>query len=249
MPSALSTKLSGADLIVSCPFCQAPGKVFSPIADNNFGAITWTDGYLDAPMMPRPPRITRCQSCSKAFWVGEAIPHGYLLPETEPTPENAAWREAPHLAPLDEAELFQALADGLAYSEELELELRVAAWWRGNDRFRVENAPIGYATSAEAMANMERFIAMTVNGDEALQLFRAEALRHLGRFEEMERSLEAVGCSDYWPAKSKQLELARTGDRRLHKLFTSQELNAEIAEAERREAEGNLTQRRRDFWD
>ncbi|MES2569811.1 MAG: hypothetical protein V4710_07105, partial [Verrucomicrobiota bacterium] len=124
------------------------------------------------------------------------------------------------------AGLMRALADGLAPTPDLELELRVAIWWRGNDAFRRDDAPVGHATSPEAIANMEQIIGMTDQGDEDLLLFRAEALRHLGRFEEMEETLKGVCCSDYWPAKSRLLELAGAGDRRLQKLFVS-ELPAE----------------------
>jgi hypothetical protein len=67
---------------------------------------------------------------------------------------------------------------------------------------------------------MERFIAMTENGEEDLLLFRAEALRHLGRFDEARLTLNGVGCSDYWPAKSRQLELIDAGSRDLSTLFS-----------------------------
>lgn len=211
--------LPGADLIIACPHCQALAKVFSLASGNSFGAITWTDGFQDMPMNPRPPRITRCHACGKAFWVGEAPPVGYLLPETETLPEKAAWMAAPHIEPLDEAGLFQAIEEGLAYSPELELELRVAAWWRGNDAFRVDDASVGFPTSPEAIVNMEHLLDLMKDGEEDLLLFRAEALRQLGRFDEIEETLQGVGCSDYWPAKSKQLELAKAGDRKLRKLF------------------------------
>ena len=114
-----------------------------------------------------------------------------------------------------------ALEQGLDYSPELELELRVAIWWRGNDIFRVEDAPVGHATSTEAISNMERFIEMMAEGAEDLLLFRAEALRQLGRFQEVEASLQTVCCSDYAPAKNRLLELARSEDRKLRKLFDS----------------------------
>ena len=90
------------------------------------------------------------------------------------------------------------------------------------DAFRIDEAPVGYPRRGDAIANMERFIEMTYGGDEDLLLFRAEALRQLGRFAEVEETLKGVGCSDYWPAKSRQLELIRGGDRKLRKLFASQ---------------------------
>ncbi len=211
--------LPGADVVFPCPYCQALARVFSLASGNSFGAITWTDGYQDMPMNPRPPRITRCHACKEIYWVGEVPPVGYLLPETEDLPENVAWKAAPYAEPLDEAGFFEAIEGGCAPTPELELELRVAAWWRGNDAFRIDDSPVGHSTSPEAIVNMEHLIDLMKDGAEDLLLFRAEALRHLGRFDEIEENLQGVGCSDYWPAKSKQLELAKSGDRKLRKLF------------------------------
>jgi hypothetical protein len=163
----------------------------------------------------------RCGKCLRYLWTDEAHTLGYLLHEAALPPEQAHWADAPAIEPLDETGLFQALAQGIAHSPELELELRVAIWWRGNDVFRGADAPVGYATSTEATSNMERFIEMMSDGAEDLLLFRSEALRQLGRFEEVEASLQSVWCSDYAPAKNRLLELARAGDRRLRPLFDS----------------------------
>ena len=42
------------------------------------------------------------------------------------------------------------------------------------------------------------------------------------RFDEARESMNGVGCSDYWPAKSRQLELLDAGNRNLALLFTPQ---------------------------
>ena len=144
---------------------------------------------------------------------------GFLSPGEKPADEKAAWADAPALPSLNEAGVQQALDEGLASFPDLELELRVLLWWRGNDAYRCADAPVGHSTSPAAVANMERFIAMTGDGAEDLLLFRAEAQRHLGRFAEMEETLGGVGCSDYWPAKSRLLELAKSGNRKLDILF------------------------------
>lgn len=181
--------------------------------------ITWTDGWQTAPGLERPPRVTRCPTCQRTFWVGEAEQLGFLKSGEKAADEKAAWTEAPVLASLDEAGVQQAIDEGLASFSDLELELRVLLWWRGNDAHRCANAAVGYSTSPSAVANMERFIEMTADGAEDLLLFRAEAQRHLGRFADMEETLGGVGCSDYWPAKSRLLELAKAGNRKLDVLF------------------------------
>lgn len=210
---------AGTDLILGCPHCQAVARLNMPDAEELPGMITWTDGWQTTPGFERPPRVTRCHVCSRAFWIGEAEQLGFLVPGQITPEEKAAWDTAPMVTSLDAAGVQQAIDEGLGSLTDLELELRVLLWWRGNDEFRRADAPIGYSTSPAAVANMERFIEMTADGAEDLLLFRAEAQRHLGRFADMEATLDGVGCSDYWPAKSRLLELVKSGSRKLDVLF------------------------------
>ncbi len=210
---------AGSDLIIACPHCLALARLAIPEVMEVPGMITWTDGWQTAPGLDRPPRITRCEACHRTYWVGEAEQRGFLAPGDAEKPEKADWVKAPTIKPLDAAGVQQAFDEGLASFSELELELRVLLWWRNNDEFRVADAPTGYATAPAAVENMERFIEMVTDGAEDLLLFRAEAQRQLGRFAEMEETLGGVGCSDYWPAKSRLLELARSGSRKLDVLF------------------------------
>lgn len=210
-----------ADLIIACPHCTASARVFQLFSGHSMGAMTWTDGWMDAPMLPRAPRITRCHSCQLIYWVFMAPQLGFL-PFNESGEAAGEFKDAPHILPLNEVDCFEALRDGFGANEELELELRVFTWWRGNDAFREPQHPAGRPESAEAIANMERFIEMTKGGDEDLLLFRAEAFRHLGRFDEAHETLHGVGCSDYWPAKQRQLELMKAGNRNLAILFSAE---------------------------
>ena len=99
------------------------------------------------------------------------------------------------------------------------MELRVLRWWRGNDPFRFDDAPIGHATAPDAIENIERIIEMMTDGEEDLLLFRAEAQRELGLFADATRTLDRVYCSDWWPAKSRMLDLIASGSRKLDLLF------------------------------
>lgn len=208
-----------SDLVIACPYCDTPARVFQLTSNITIGAITWTDGWMDAPMMPRAPRITRCRQCQKIFWVFSA-PQLAMIPLGERGEAAGDFKDVPHVGPLNESDCFEALKDGLAPGIDLELELRVFAWWRGNDAFREPDHARGHSVSPEAIANMERIIELSADGDEDLLLFRAEAQRHLGQFEAARQTLMGVGCSDYWPAKSRQLELLDAGDRDLSILFS-----------------------------
>lgn len=211
--------LSGAQLVLACPHCAALARLALPDEAEPLGMITWTDGWQTAPTVVRPPRVARCAGCQRSFWIGEADQRGFLLPDQPLPPEQTGWDTAPILAPLDEAGVRQARAEGLGSFPELELELRVLEWWRANDPFRSADAAIGYPTSDDAIANMERLIEITADGDEDLLLFRAEAQRQLGRFDDVIETLGGVGCSDYWPAKSRLLELVEARNRKLDILF------------------------------
>lgn len=209
-----------AYLAIACPYCDAPARVAQTISPSTLGAITWTDGWMDAPMMPRAPRIARCPQCRKIYWLATATQLGLFSPG-DPGEAAAILQTAPDLAALDEAGCHEALREGLAPTPDLELELRVFCWWRGNDAFREPDHAPGHSTALDAIANMERIIELTHDvWEEDLALFRAEALRHLGRFPEAREALDRVGCSDYWPAKSRQLALLDAASRDLGILFS-----------------------------
>jgi hypothetical protein len=211
----------GAELLVACPNCHTPLRLAAPGMGSLEGSVVWSDGYRFSPLMPVPPRIYRCSSCAGIAWVNSSPTLGYLLPDTARTDENAEWFAAPPVGTLDEAGFLEALS--LAREPEAELELRVASWWRSNDPCRVSPPVPAPPRSDASLENLRRIVDLTADGDETLLLFRAEALRHLGRFDEVAVTLEGVYCSDFSPAKSKQLEWASQEDNRLYKLFESLE--------------------------
>ena len=110
--------LPDADLIIACPLCHAPARVFQIMSGNTMGAITWTDGWMDAPLLPRVPRITRCQTCRKIYWLAMAPELGFSggTSAEDAPPVEDRWADAPHVEPLDEAACFEALRDGLGAS-------------------------------------------------------------------------------------------------------------------------------------
>ena len=141
----------GSDLILSCPHCAALARLAIPHAEEFPDMITWTDGWQTATGLERPPRVSRCPGCSRTFWVGEAQQLGLLGGREQTSEEKAAWAAAPALTSPDEAGVQQALAEGLASLPDLELELRVLLWWRGNDAYRRADAPVGHSTSPAAV--------------------------------------------------------------------------------------------------
>ena len=227
----------GPDLVLACPHCGAVARLFTLAQASPIGAISWTDGYQHAPDAPQQPNLVRCHACEKLHWTVEAKELGMIEPAA--TAENRAvkfaeleagapaedgalapedWAAAPHMETADEAGYLEALALGMATTPEQELELRIHAWWRGNDKHRKLDTPERYPATPEAVANAERLIELSQDGEHELVLFRAEALRELGRFEEAQSSLYGL-CSDYGPAREKLAELIAAKSRDLDVLF------------------------------
>lgn len=230
--------IPGPDIILACPHCDALAKLPTFDAIDPTGALSWTDGFQELPGVPRQPNVVRCHKCAKIYWLAVAAQVGFLMPGEVGEGERASWNGLPAVTSTDEAGYLEALKDGLAAFPEQELELRVFAWWRGNDKHRECKTSGRFPQTPEAIANAERLIELTMSGDHELVLFQAEALRQLGRFKEAESALYGL-CSDYNLARERQRELIAAGSRDLDVLFTEATLIrlAEEQEAAEREFE------------
>jgi len=197
--------IPGPDKIIECPNCKGFARVFTLVSGNTFGARRWTDGKMIAPMLPRPPAITKCRDCGHYFWLSDAkkvgeLPSLWGVEEKKKIPPE--WRTAEHVRELSEAEYFEAIKKGAAEREEQELHLRIGAWWAGNDLLRyqgqsfVDKSRI-VARSPEATMNLESLLELLNIGDSDQRLMKAEVLRELGRFEEAIRLLEFDFPSEY----------------------------------------------------
>lgn len=228
--------IPGPEIILACPHCDALAKLPTFDAIDPTGAVSWTDGYQELPGFPRQANVVRCHKCAKLYWLAVAPQLGFLMPGEVAEGERASWNGVPAVVSTDEAGYLEALVEGMAAFPEQELELRVFAWWRGNDKYRYSKEPGRFPTSPEAVANAERMIELTADGDHELVLFRAEALRQLGRFAEANEALYGL-CSDYTLARERQRELIAAGSRDLDTLFSEETLARLAAEQEAAERE------------
>jgi hypothetical protein len=209
----------GPDIILACPLCGALARYPTFEYAEDAPRISWTDGYHEVTGVPRSANIAHCQSCHNHFWTGAADQVGYIVPGEEPTEEKATFFAAPRIEPPGEEDYFEAIHGELAKTPEQELELRVHAWWRGNDRYRHSEEPHRYPDTPERLENLRRIVELTEDGQHEMALFRAEALRQLGRFEDSEEALDGL-CSDYGFAREKLVELLREKSRDLDVLFS-----------------------------
>ena len=209
--------LQGPDVVLACPHCQTLARLFTVANPDPSGAVSWSDGYQEMPLTPAQPNLSRCRNCGKLMWVAECPPMG-MIDENQPLPEHEEWKKLPYLEPVEEADYLEALKSGMAAHPEQETELRVFAWWRANDRHRRDEGPGRYPTAPESVENLEKLVELLKDGEHEFVLFRAEALRQLGRFDEARDMLHGI-CSDYAIAKGKMSELIGKRSRDVEVLF------------------------------
>ena len=227
--------MPGPDKIIACPTCGRLARVFTLWSGNTLSAVYWTDGKMEAPMLPKPPAITRCSECEAFFWTHEAHAVGEISPFASETLRETpkAWREARHVRSLRADELYEAIESGLAKNEEQERNLRVLAWWASNDAtvgcepipegaplwmvggFRHRNGLQGLPSPpGDAFtSNLEALYELLSEDGLGQRLMKAEVARELGRFDEAIQLLADDFPKQYQPAVKRIRELAESGER------------------------------------
>lgn len=117
------------------------------------------------------------------------------------------WKAAPHVEEPDEAGWFEAIAEGLVQGPDEEWELRLQAWWAGNEPYR-RGAP-WKSFSHRSQVARENLVALQSLGSTEVpeqRLLRAEALRELERFEDA----RAVLAGDFPESLQWAAEFLRT---------------------------------------
>lgn len=209
--------LLGPTEVRACPHCETPFARPTLLSGNTFGATYWTDGSRDAPMMPEQQLIGRCRGCNSLFWIQRTRFLGTfggldfpvdLMKKREDAPQ--AWQEARPPAPPSAEDFREAVETGLAEDRDAELLLRRCAWWADNDTWRreyVHEPPPQPTRDADALANLQTLHDMLDPGVLDERLFKLEAARHLGRFEEARALLDFAFPAELagWVEQQRQL--------------------------------------------
>lgn len=94
----------GPDHRLECPSCGRVHWRLNVLSGNTLGATHWTDGFMDASMLPETHEIGRCRGCRRRYWRREAKETeaesygpmlslwGCLLGATGPCVTMIAWR-------------------------------------------------------------------------------------------------------------------------------------------------------------
>lgn len=203
----------GPDVVLRCPHCAALARAPTIASGTTLGGEAWTDGRTRLPMMPAAVSATRCRGCSRVFFVADAEVVGELdavdaVFERASPEVPAEWWAASRLDSLAGAEWSAAISAGAGRTREQQLELRLQAWWAGNDAFRDGAGWLAFAgrgpDERENAAMLLELLDPEV-GDEGL--LRAELLRELGRFGEALTQLAALRAEEAWQQVAWRIEL------------------------------------------
>jgi hypothetical protein len=193
--------IPGPDQIVACPHCRGLGKFPTLMSGNTFGARLWTDGKQVAPMLPSPPAVAKCRHCGRCYWLADAEEVGTIGPWGRGSGHvDPAWVAAASVVEPTEEEYYVALEAGLAKDRRRERDLRVLAWWRGNDAFRDAShaqAGDGAADPAPRRNNLHALAELLDEKDVDDRIMKAEVLRELADFEAATGILATITSSDY----------------------------------------------------
>lgn len=157
---------------------------------NMTGATFWTDGRMDAPMMPEYSDFSRCPECGWFFWVSQAKELGPYIPMkriSEEDPDKV--EDIPNYPDVKEPsfkQYLEALDSKLGRWPNSEKELLVKAWRKFNDSMRPnlkkeeECRPISWMP--ESRENATQVLRLLNERDLDDSVAKAELLRELGRF-------------------------------------------------------------------
>ena len=193
----------GPDHFFSCPHCKAVLRRWTIGSGNTFGSTLWSDGYLDAPMLPRAVQATRCPFCARAFFVENAEDLGehwtyrsYRDDSEEPLPEG--YKDAPA---VEDAKP-DALSELILQTEDRD-QLRylcMQTWHIHNQDYRNRKTKEQAQRPTGFSENLERLFGLLDDDRGQDQIMKAEALRELGRHAEAIAALQDVDVELGWVA-------------------------------------------------
>lgn len=203
--------LPGPTIIRECPHCKGHFKESTIASGNTFGARYWTDGKMEADMLPEVDWLVVCPSCLAPVWVDFAAEVGRVqrtFRESEGDYKNADDLEYGH-SPTAESYLM-ALRDGSMPPED-QAYIRFRLWRLWNDPRRKSSKQVTPLTSYESK-NLEELLILLEGSDSNQLVAKAEISRELGRFKEALALLDWKDKKDDGPMIEYIRELARNND-------------------------------------
>jgi len=162
--------LPGTPNIKICLDCDGLIEEKVLLSGNTFGADFYTDGKMEAPMLPEQHALFKCPHCQSLMWSDDL-----QIIDSDELDEQV--NVMPYLIPNFDEYLYK-LKDGGVDKEEY---LRVKAWHTGNDQRRKNNIKPGL--SIDEVDNLKKLGDILGSSDDDL-IYKAEIKRELSLFGE-----------------------------------------------------------------
>lgn len=198
--------LPSLTIIKKCSNCSGLIEEDTIASGNTFGAIFWTDGKREAPMLADQPWLVTCPHCQALVWIDELEYAG----EVEPFSDGEAYKDAQS---YNEPELQDYLTEFKNGNHEREkaLYFHLRAWWAGNDKRRKANN-IKHDISDEENL-IQALYKILDPSDDNDRIMMAEIKREQGLFEEAEAILKEPFANELSQAVSIIIELVQKQER------------------------------------
>lgn len=182
--------LPGPTIIRECPHCKSPFKEWTMASGNTFGAKWWTDGNMNAPMLPKQNALVVCPTCCKPVWMDAAktlgqVDRSRFNRETKQLIKNSTYDGDEELVEFCKAPTFETYLEALKFqglSTDAEKYIRFRLWWLWNDVRR--DTGVAIPLTDQEVQNLESLMPLLDGAKQNDILAKAEALRELGRFDE-----------------------------------------------------------------
>jgi hypothetical protein len=191
--------LPGPTYIKKCPECSELIRQESFSSGNTCRATVWSDGRVDAPMMPCSPWLSLCPHCTAPLWVPDIEKVDMIPWNCFPvTPDQIVPNKRTYdheCYPSAKLGLWPSFNDYLTelrvgtHDTKRETYLRRQAWWAGNNPRRGSDNP--EPLSDQERANLQSFARFIPTGGGYGRILRAELRRELGDFNAALRLLDA----------------------------------------------------------
>jgi hypothetical protein len=175
--------LTDPPVLRKCPACEHLIRNYEIVSGNTFGAICWSDGCTDAPMLPDQLELVKCPQCRHLLWIEE---EAQALKELWGSPEfQRKWPESADPEVPNENE-YVKFANSNELPRDKEIYVRTRAWWSANDRKRDRdpNDSSEEEFSTEQKTNLLRLRDLLDDVNASDRLMKAEIARELGQFDE-----------------------------------------------------------------
>jgi len=175
--------LPGPTIIRKCSECSGLIEENTIMSGNTCGAKLWTDGKMDAPMLPDSPWLVKCPYCQALIWIYELEVVGNIAAFSD----KEAYKDIRSYCLPELQDYFDELKK-TSIDKEKEEYIRLHIWWKGNDKRRY-NDNTKEKLSEEEIRNLQALEKILDPYDDDSRILIAEIKRELGQFEEAEKLL------------------------------------------------------------